>query len=51
MTFHEPNSEVRDTEAEGGEFVDDGPQSASEDDDAGDDPTARPSGQPPLEQG
>jgi hypothetical protein len=50
MTFYEPNPEVRDTGAEAGEFLDDGPQSVTEDDD-GDDPTERRSGTRPLEPG
>jgi len=51
MTFYEANPEVRPTGAEAGEFVDDLPNEAIDDDDAeGEgDPTRRPSGAPPLE--
>lgn len=48
MTFYEPNPEVEDTEAEGGEFAEDGPLTNDDDDDEAPDPTRRPSGSPPL---
>ena len=46
MTFYESNPEVRPTGEEPGEYVDDGP--LVHDEAAGNDPTRRPTGSPPL---
>lgn len=52
MSFHEPNTDIEPTGAEGGEFVDDGPLAADdgpdEDAEADADSTRRPTGSLPL---
>ena len=50
MSFHEPNPDIRRTDAEGGEFVDDGPLAADDepDEDTDADLTCRRTGAPPV---